>query len=72
MLDRSYELAGVGPKAGAEQFDINSPEHAGFRQMILSIYTPRYGEQWAEMLDAGAAYARIAADRVYTFHGEGL
>lgn len=56
----------------AEQFDINAAKHAGFRQMILDIYTPRYGEQWAEMLDAGAAYARIEADRIFTFNGEGL
>jgi hypothetical protein len=48
--------------------DIASPEAAGFRQALLDIYVPRYGPQWeAEFLDTGPVYARIDADRMFTF-----
>jgi nitroimidazol reductase NimA-like FMN-containing flavoprotein (pyridoxamine 5'-phosphate oxidase superfamily) len=46
--------------------DISS---GGFRQALLDIYVPRYGEQWAdEFLDTGPVYARIEAERMFTFH----
>jgi nitroimidazol reductase NimA-like FMN-containing flavoprotein (pyridoxamine 5'-phosphate oxidase superfamily) len=50
--------------------DITAPEHAAFRRTVLDIYTPRYGESWeTEFLDAAApVYARIDADRMFTFH----
>jgi hypothetical protein len=51
----------------AELVDVNAPEHAELRETILGIYVPRYGESWAEMLDGGAAYARIRARRMLTF-----
>jgi Pyridoxamine 5'-phosphate oxidase len=38
-----------------------------FRQALLDIYVPRYGEGWDEMIDRGALYARIDADRMFTF-----
>jgi uncharacterized pyridoxamine 5'-phosphate oxidase family protein len=38
-----------------------------FRQTLLDIYVPRYGEEWAEMLESGAVYARIEAERMFTF-----
>ena len=51
--------------------DVGKPEHAGFRQALLDIYVPRYGEQWEEeFLDSGPVYARIDADRMFTFHME--
>ena len=41
----------------------------GFRGTLLEIYVPRYGESWAdEFLDTGPVYARIEADRMFTFH----
>lgn len=41
----------------------------GFREALLAIYVPRYGPEWeARMLDGGAAYARIDAERMFTFH----
>ena len=41
----------------------------GFRQAVLDIYVPRYGESWVDdILDAGSIYARIDADRMFTFH----
>jgi hypothetical protein len=48
--------------------DVSSPEQAGFRQAVLDIYVPRYGEDWEhDFLDAGPMYARIEADRMFTF-----
>ena len=40
----------------------------GFRQVLLDIYVPRYGPQWeTEFLDSGPVYARIAADKMFTY-----
>jgi uncharacterized pyridoxamine 5'-phosphate oxidase family protein len=40
-----------------------------FRQAVLDIYVPRYGESWVEdILDAGSIYARIEPERMFTFH----
>jgi nitroimidazol reductase NimA-like FMN-containing flavoprotein (pyridoxamine 5'-phosphate oxidase superfamily) len=52
----------------ATPVDIEAPESAGFRQAVLDIYVPRYGAQWeSEVLGSGAAYARIDADRLFTY-----
>jgi uncharacterized pyridoxamine 5'-phosphate oxidase family protein len=52
----------------ATMVDVKSRENAGFRQSLLDIYVPRYGPQWEhEFLDGGPAYARIDADRMFTF-----
>ena len=48
--------------------DVAAGEQAGFRQALLDIYVPRYGAEWEAFLDSGVAYARIDADRMYTFH----
>src|SRR3954452_12777648 len=49
--------------------DIRSEDAAGFRQTLLDIYVPRYGESWEkDFLDSGPAYARIDAERMFTFH----
>src|SRR5919202_4127649 len=40
----------------------------GFRQALLDVYVPRYGERWEEeFLDSGPTYARIEADRMFAF-----
>jgi nitroimidazol reductase NimA-like FMN-containing flavoprotein (pyridoxamine 5'-phosphate oxidase superfamily) len=54
----------------AVPIDIASPEHAAFRQTLLDVYTPRYGEAWEEdfLDDVAPVYARIDADRMFTFH----
>ena len=54
----------------AVPIDIAAPEHAALRQTVLDVYTPVYGEGWeAEFLDAELpVYARIDADRMFTFH----
>ncbi len=51
----------------ATVIDIRSEEGAGFRQTLLDIYVPRFGEKWVEFLDSGPVYARIDADRMFTF-----
>jgi len=39
-----------------------------FRQALLEVYVPRYGPEWEhDFLDRGAMYARIEADRMFTF-----
>jgi hypothetical protein len=43
-------------------------EDPGFRQTLLDVYTPRYGAEWVEFLDSGPVYARIDAERMFTFH----
>jgi len=48
--------------------DVRGEEDAGFRQTLLEVYVPRYGPQWEEFLDSGPTYARIDADRMFTFH----
>ncbi len=48
--------------------DVNAARHAGFRAALLEIYVPRYGAEWERFLDSGVAYARIEADRMFTFH----
>jgi nitroimidazol reductase NimA-like FMN-containing flavoprotein (pyridoxamine 5'-phosphate oxidase superfamily) len=40
---------------------------SGFRQALLDVYVPRYGEEWEEFLDSGPLYARIEPDRMFTF-----
>jgi nitroimidazol reductase NimA-like FMN-containing flavoprotein (pyridoxamine 5'-phosphate oxidase superfamily) len=54
----------------AVPIDIAAPEHAAFRQTLLDVYVPIYGEDWErEFLDAvSPMYARIDADRMFTFH----
>ena len=44
------------------------PIDGGFRETLLEIYVPRYGAGWeADFLDGGPVYARIDADRMFTF-----
>ncbi len=47
--------------------DVNAPEGAELRQTLLDIYVPRYGEEWAEMLESGATYWRIDPERMFAF-----
>jgi uncharacterized pyridoxamine 5'-phosphate oxidase family protein len=50
----------------AEPVDISA---GPFRQTLLDIYVPRYGEKWADdFLDTGPMYARIEAERMFAFH----
>ena len=50
----------------AEHVDVSA---GGFRQALLDVYLPRYGPEWEhDFLDDGPVYARIDADRMFTFH----
>jgi len=51
----------------AALIDVGSSEQAGFRQTLLEIYVPRYGPEWESFLDSGVVYARIDAERMFTF-----
>jgi nitroimidazol reductase NimA-like FMN-containing flavoprotein (pyridoxamine 5'-phosphate oxidase superfamily) len=51
----------------AVPIDIDDDENAGFRQTLLDVYVPRYGPQWEDFLNSGSRYARIAAERMFTF-----
>ena len=46
---------------------MGSTEHADFRRALLDIYVPRYGAEWEQFLDGQTAYARIDAQRMFTF-----
>lgn len=50
----------------ARRIDVGAEEHAEFRQTLLDIYLPRYGDAWLEVLD-GAAFARIEPRRIFAF-----
>jgi Pyridoxamine 5'-phosphate oxidase len=40
----------------------------GFREALLGVYVPRYGAEWEHnFLDRGPVYARIDAERMFTF-----
>jgi nitroimidazol reductase NimA-like FMN-containing flavoprotein (pyridoxamine 5'-phosphate oxidase superfamily) len=51
----------------ATPVDVNAEEGAELRQTLLDIYLPRYGESWLRILEGGA-FARIDAERMFTFH----
>ncbi len=48
--------------------DVGCEEDAGLRQTLLDVYVPRFGPGWEQFLDSGPTYARIEADRIFTFH----
>jgi hypothetical protein len=52
----------------AALIDVGGSEQAGFRQTLLEICMPRYGAEWESFLDSGVVYARIDAQRMFTFH----
>jgi nitroimidazol reductase NimA-like FMN-containing flavoprotein (pyridoxamine 5'-phosphate oxidase superfamily) len=51
----------------ATQVDVHADEGAELRQTLLDIYLPRYGDEWLPILESGA-FARIDAERMFTFH----
>jgi uncharacterized pyridoxamine 5'-phosphate oxidase family protein len=50
--------------------DVRAAAGAGLRQALLDVYVPRYGPEWERFLDSGPVYARIDAERMFTFHME--
>jgi hypothetical protein len=61
------ELA-ISVHGRAVPVDVNAPEGAELREALLGIYVPRYGEEWADMLESGAIYWRLEAERIFAFH----
>jgi hypothetical protein len=51
----------------AVPLDVGAPEHADFRETVLGIYVPRYGEDWEAFLDSGVVYSRIEPVKMFTF-----
>jgi hypothetical protein len=64
------EALAVTVHGRAVPIDIAAPEYADFRRTVLEIYVPIYGEGWEqEFLEAESPlYARIDAERMFTFH----
>lgn len=50
----------------AAPVDVRDPMNAELRQTLLTIYVPRFGPEWEEFMDV-CEYARIDADRMFTF-----
>jgi nitroimidazol reductase NimA-like FMN-containing flavoprotein (pyridoxamine 5'-phosphate oxidase superfamily) len=52
----------------AVPIDLKAEENAGFRAALLELYVPRYGPEWEhDFLDSGPMYARIDAERMFTY-----
>jgi pyridoxamine 5'-phosphate oxidase-like protein len=58
------EELGITVHGRAEMVDTKT---GPFREALLEVYVPRYGEGWASFLDSGPVYARIAAERMFAF-----
>ncbi len=52
----------------AVEVDVHGAAGAELRQTLLEVYVARYGPQWEKFLDSGPVYARIDAERMFTFH----
>jgi hypothetical protein len=48
--------------------DMRSKTNAELRQTFLDIYVPRYGVEWERFLDSGPLFARVEADKMFTYH----
>lgn len=61
------EELGITVHGRAVPVDFKAADGLGFRQALLGVYLPRYGEEWEEFLDSGPVYARIEAHRMFAF-----
>jgi nitroimidazol reductase NimA-like FMN-containing flavoprotein (pyridoxamine 5'-phosphate oxidase superfamily) len=52
----------------ATPIDVRDAQQAAFRATLLAVYVPRFGPEWETFLDSGPTYARIDADKMFTFH----
>jgi hypothetical protein len=50
--------------------DVLGESGAGYRKALLEIYVPRYGPEYEAFIDSGPVYARIDAERMFTYHLE--
>lgn len=51
----------------AVPLDLRGEEGAGFRRTLLEVYEPRYGPEFEKFIDSGPVYARIDAERMFSF-----
>jgi nitroimidazol reductase NimA-like FMN-containing flavoprotein (pyridoxamine 5'-phosphate oxidase superfamily) len=51
----------------AVPLDIKSEQSAEFKAALLEVYIPLYGDDYERFVDSGPLYARIEADRMFTF-----
>jgi nitroimidazol reductase NimA-like FMN-containing flavoprotein (pyridoxamine 5'-phosphate oxidase superfamily) len=51
----------------ATAVDVQAPEGTDVRRALLDIYVPRYGAEWEQFMDSGPLFARIDAERMFTF-----
>lgn len=51
----------------AAPVDVSADKSADLRHALLEVYVSRYGEGWEQFLDSGPVYARIEAERMFTF-----
>jgi hypothetical protein len=58
------EELGVTVHGTARVVDASGGE---FRQALLDLYLPRYGDEYLKILDGGSLYARIDAERMFTY-----
>lgn len=52
----------------AVPIDVKDPSERAFRQTLLDTYMPRYGPEWEQFLDSGPVFARVDAERMFSFH----
>ncbi len=61
------EELSVTVHGAAEELDMKAAANRDFRLALLDVYMPRYGAEWESFLDSGTSYARIHAQRMFTF-----
>jgi hypothetical protein len=61
------EVLAVTVHGPAVPVDITPGSGSELREALLEVYTPRYGSEWESFLDSGPVYARIEAERMFTF-----
>jgi uncharacterized pyridoxamine 5'-phosphate oxidase family protein len=66
------EHLAVTVHGSARQIELDSTDQGRFRECVLEVYLPRYGDAFLEFLEAGVVYWRIDADRMFTFHAPEL
>lgn len=63
------EALSVTTHGRAHEIDVRTHDDGGLRQMLFDFYSERFGEEATAVFDGdGVAYARIEAERMFTFH----
>jgi nitroimidazol reductase NimA-like FMN-containing flavoprotein (pyridoxamine 5'-phosphate oxidase superfamily) len=61
------EAMAVTVHGRAVPIDIGAAEQAEFRATLLDVYVPLYGADWEQWVDSGPVYARIDAQKMFTY-----